>query len=150
MDTVALRMWADLRCAICEQTPDNTRWGEFAANEPTKPMNNLCYECEDTCKRRWPMMHKFEVQTKAKQDDQFRGQVKHMTQVKLGQAAKLFISQEVEATETVGFRVEEELVPMEEQGPRILASSRLTHSRCQTAAHGISTCSPTPRKCQES
>ena len=114
MDTVALRMWADLRCAICEQTPDNTRWGEFAANEPTKPMNNLCFECEDTCKRRWPMMHKFEVQTRAKQDDQFRGQVKQMTQVKLGQAAKLFIPQEVEATETVGFRVEEELVPMDE------------------------------------
>ena len=60
------------------------------------------------------MMHKFEIQTKAKQDDQFRGQVKHMTQVKLGQAAKLFLPQEVEAKETVGFRVEEELVPMDQ------------------------------------
>jgi hypothetical protein len=58
-------------------------------------------------------MNKSEVQAKAKQDDQFRGQVKHMTQVKLGQAAKLFLPQEVEAKETVGFRVEEELVPMD-------------------------------------
>ena len=56
-------------------------------------------------------MNKSEVQAKAKQDDQFRGQVRHMTQVKLGQAAKLFLPQEVEAESSIGFRIEEELVP---------------------------------------
>ena len=104
----------DLRCVFCDQSPEQVPWCEFSSQDPHKPMSHLCYQCGDTCMQRWPLLSRSDAEARA-QDPIFRGQVLHLTKVKLGEAAKLFLPQAVAQEETIGIRIEEELVPLSEK-----------------------------------
>ena len=101
-----------LRCAFCDQTPAEVPWCEFSAKDPSKPMNRICYQCGDTLMQRWPCISRQDAEERAAQDSDFKRQVLHLTRVKLGDAAKLFLPQALVQDETIGIRVEEQLVPL--------------------------------------
>ena len=99
-------------CCICGQTPDQVPWADFDAENPTIPVNRLCFQDADTCKQRWPCLQKGAIVDKAAADPAFVQQVLHLTKVKLGSAAKHFLPQSVVQDEEVGIRIEEPLVAL--------------------------------------
>ena len=109
-----IRTRGDLRCVFCDQSPQEVPWCQFSSQEPNKPMHNLCYQCADTCSHRWPLLSRSDAEARA-QGPTFRGQVLYLTKVKLGESAKLCLPQAVAQEETIGIRIEEELVPLNEK-----------------------------------
>ena len=101
-----------LRCAFCKQTPEQVPWCHFSMSDPSQPMYEICYQCGDTCMKRWPCLSPTEAVEKA-EDNAFVQQVQHLTKVKLGKDAKLFLPQSLVQDEEIGIRVEEQLVPLD-------------------------------------
>ena len=121
---MAVALWMELHCAFCDGTPDNCPWCEYCANDPKRPMKMLCFQCGDTCLQRWPLLSLPEAVTKAGHDAKFKAQVLFLTQVKLGNAAKLFLPAEVAQEETIGIRVEEQLVPLDSESFKTAMNSK--------------------------
>ena len=90
------------QCVFCGQNPDEVPWADFAAADPSRPVNNICYECGDTCSKRWPCLTRAQAEQKAKDDSTFQGQVIHLTRIKLGEAAKIFLPQSLIQDEEIG------------------------------------------------
>ena len=92
-------------------------------------MNTLCFQCGDTCMQRWPLLSRSEAVARAQHDAVFKAQVLHLTKVKLGNAAKLFLPAAVAQEETIGIRMEEQLVPLDETSFKTAMNSQFGPER---------------------
>ena len=105
-----------MACIFCQQSPHQAPWGMFATSggsaEVPTPMGELCYQCLDTLRSRWPFKSVEDLTADGKTDARFRAQVMHLTKVKLGSEAKNFLAQDVAETAEIGVRWEQPAIPM--------------------------------------
>ena len=95
-------------CCCCFQSSrDHIPWLEHD-EETRQPMGRFCWACGDVIFKHYPYLSKEAAREKAS-EERFRTQVVRMARIKLGADAKDFYPQEVLASWTAGWRVEEDV-----------------------------------------
>ena len=95
-------------CCCCEQhCGEDVPWYEHD-NETLLPIGWFCWACGDVVFKQYPYLTKYTARAKAR-DERFRKQVVRMARIRLGADAKYFYPQEVLASWTAGWRLEEDV-----------------------------------------
>ncbi len=96
-------------CVFCESSSAATPWGAF--DEDNRPFLEICFQCTDTVKTRWPFRRIEDAIGIAKANPTFQRQVLYLTKVKLGTEAKTFLGQSVDEVVSSGARWEKPARP---------------------------------------